>query len=408
MPPDLIICMMKTKKHTVEDPLFGQKQIRHYRFLQGMTNAVYGLYSHQDQTKLRVLHDTTQHNLKTLITLTFEEFKKVEIEIIDRLLMFCRTGSITRLTLSVLHDHVDNVISYIFFVFFTCSVHQHQVAFPPVKALGEKVLADFAYLEKSLESARNTTEKIDWSVRVKSQESFFLMSFLMFCLSLGDGAHKLDCCSESNCLGTLHPGSYDAHLECLGKELVGSDVFKNLSMNIDHSDQLGSLGEIIPSVIFTSRVIYRICYYDIHLVADVDVEGPLDDKGNPPLIEKRVMHTGVDETGLTRNCIQACIDEFLAKPYVKRDDDGKIFFDFDGLTNIDAKREGYNFGSFLVFLYSSGYDCHLPIKEETIATFTKRGDWIFTVDGGYYSLPTGTMDTLNLMEKAAKNQDEYQ
>lgn len=48
------------------------------------------------------------------------------------------------------------------------------------------------------------------------------------------------------------------------------------------------------------------------------------------------MHTGVDETGLTRNCIQTCIDEFLAKPYVKRDDDGKIFFDFDAVQGIDT------------------------------------------------------------------------
>lgn len=102
------------------------------------------------------------------------------------------------------------------------------------------------------------------------------MSFLMFCLSLGEGAHKLNYCVENNILGTLHPDSYKAYTECLRNELTGSDVFEDVFMNINYADQLGSLGQIIPPKVFSSRVVYRICYYDIHLVADADVQGPVD------------------------------------------------------------------------------------------------------------------------------------
>lgn len=81
--------------------------------------------------------------------------------------MFCRINSVTKSTLSVVHRYVDNIVPYIFFVFFTCAVHQHQVAFPSINVLGEKVLADFVYLEKQLKMAKTIADKIDWAMRVK-------------------------------------------------------------------------------------------------------------------------------------------------------------------------------------------------------------------------------------------------
>lgn len=91
---------------------------------------------------------------------------------------------------------------------------------------------------------------------------------------------------------------------------------------------------------FSHRINYRICYYDIHSVTDPIVQGPADEQGNPPVVDKMIRHAGVDETGLTRNCIQACIDEFMAKPYVKRDEDDKIYFDFTGMTDLYVSKEG--------------------------------------------------------------------
>lgn len=48
IPSPLMVCVMGIKKHTTEDPLFGPNQIRHHRFLQGITDTVYRLYKHQD------------------------------------------------------------------------------------------------------------------------------------------------------------------------------------------------------------------------------------------------------------------------------------------------------------------------------------------------------------------------
>lgn len=98
-------------------------------------------------------------------------------------------------------------------------------------------------------------------------------------------------------------------------------------------------------MVFNPRInFYKIVFYDTY-----------DDGA-------KVYHAGIDAKGLQRSLVQTCIDKIMSLPCVKRDEEGKLYFDFLDTDDSEVER----IAVFIAFMLSQDQDYYFPLREEIL------------------------------------------
>lgn len=98
------------------------------------------------------------------------------------------------------------------------------------------------------------------------------------------------------------------------------------------------------------------------------------------------------------------MDKILSLSFVRRDEDGKIYFEVPVLTET-MKRHAAEIAMLLMFIATTRHKVHFPIKEELLGLITDYNSRPFSDIGNYHSLAsseTKCMENMRIMVNAGE------